>query len=77
MIDQQIIEKLGGVKAISKALGYKYTTVHNWTNRGISKDAKVAHPEIFMVNNLDDVKHIDNYLPKIINSSVVKTTTNQ
>lgn len=62
MSDKDLIEKLGGVKAISEALGYKYTTVHNWLTRGISRDAKIAHPEIFMIKDLEDVEHIDNYL---------------
>ncbi len=62
MQDRQIIEKLGGVKAVADALGYNYTTVHNWTSRGISKDAKVEHPEIFMIKSLEDIKHIDTYI---------------
>ena len=48
MTDKELIEKLGGVKAIVDALGYNYTTVHNWLTRGISRDAKIAYPEIFM-----------------------------
>lgn len=62
MNDKLIIEKLGGVKAVSEALGYNYTTVHNWTHRGISKDAKVTHPDIFMPKNIDDVQPIESYL---------------
>lgn len=62
MTDKDLIEKLGGVKAISGALGYNYTTVHNWITRGISRDAKIANPEIFMQKKLDDVKHIDSYI---------------
>ena len=61
MSDKDLIEKLGGVRAVSKALGYKYTTVHNWLKRGVSKDAKIAHPEIFMVKRLEDVDHISSY----------------
>lgn len=62
MDSKQIIEKLGGVKAVADALGYNYTTVHNWVHRGISKDAKVAHPDIFMPKSLDDVQPIETYL---------------
>lgn len=62
MKDKQLIEKLGGVKAIADALGYNYTTVHNWLTRGISRDAKIAHPEIFMPKKLEDVEHVNNYL---------------
>ena len=60
--DKQVIERLGGVKAISDALGYKSNTVHNWVKRGISKDAKIEHPEIFMPKNIDDVQHVETYL---------------
>ncbi|WP_131669230.1 hypothetical protein [Psychrobacter pygoscelis] len=62
MSDKELIEKLGGVKAISDALGYNYTTVHNWLTRGISRDAKIAHPKIFLVKNIEDIKHISYYI---------------
>ncbi len=62
MTDKELMEKLGGVKAIADALSYNYTTVHNWLTRGISRDAKIAHPEIFMQKNIDAVEHIDNYV---------------
>lgn len=62
MKDEQIIRKLGGVKAIADALGYNYTTVHNWLTRGISRDAKIAHPDIFMHKNIDNVQPIEYYL---------------
>ena len=62
MTDKELIEKLGGVKAIVDALGYNYTTVHNWLTRGISRDAKIAYPEIFMQKKIEDVEHIDNYV---------------
>ena len=55
MSDKELIEKLGGVKAIAAALGYNYTTVHNWLTRGISRDAKIAHPEIFMQKEIEGV----------------------
>ena len=60
--DKQVIERLGGVKAISDALGYKNNTVHNWVKRGISKDAKIEHPEIFMHKNINDVLPVEDYL---------------
>lgn len=56
MNDKLIIEKLGGVNAVSKVLGYEYNTVHNWTARGISAFAKVKHPQHFMPKSLDDIK---------------------
>jgi len=62
MTDKELIEQLGGVTAIADALSYNYTTVHNWLTRGISRDAKIAHPEIFMQKNIDAVEHIDNYV---------------
>lgn len=62
--DKKVIEKLGGVKAICDALGYKNNTVHNWVKRGISRDAKIEHPEIFMHKNISDVQPIENYLPE-------------
>ena len=62
MDDRELIEKLGGVKAIAKALNYNYTTVHNWLTRGISRDAKIAHPEIFMQKKIESVEHINSYV---------------
>lgn len=62
MTDKELIKKLGGVKAIASALGYNYTTVHNWLTRGISRDAKIAHPEIFMQKKIESVEHINKYL---------------
>lgn len=56
MTDNQIIKKLGGVKAISTVLGYKYNTVQQWEKRGISAFAKVKHPEYFMPASLADIK---------------------
>lgn len=54
--DKQIIQKLGGVKTVSKVLGYEYNTVYNWTSRGISAFAKVKHPQHFMPKSLDDIE---------------------
>lgn len=51
MTDQEIIEKLGGVKAISEYFGFKYNTVHNWLTRGIPNRVKVDYPKQFMSNN--------------------------
>ena len=56
MNDKLIIEKLGGVNAVSKVLGYEYNTVYNWTTRGISAFAKVKHPDQLMPKCLDDIK---------------------
>lgn len=54
--DKDVIEKLGGVKIVSKVLGYKYNTVHNWTKRGMSAFAKVDHPKHFMPASLDEIE---------------------
>lgn len=48
MKDQLMIEKLGGVKAISESLGYNYTTVHNWLTRGIPAQVKLDHKDVFL-----------------------------
>lgn len=56
MDDREVIERLGGVNTVSKALGYKYNTVYNWTFRGISAFAKVKHPKELMPKSLDDIK---------------------
>lgn len=48
MKDKQVIERLGGVKAIAEALGYNYTTVHNWLTRGIPAQVKLDHRDIFL-----------------------------
>lgn len=57
--DKQIIQKLGGVKTVSKVLGYEYNTVYNWTTRGISAFAKVKHPQHFMPKSLDDIEPLN------------------
>ena len=51
MTDQEIIQKLGGVKAISEYFGFKYNTVHNWLTRGIPSQVKVDYPKQFMSKN--------------------------
>lgn len=54
--DQQLIEGLGGVKAVAEYLGCNYSTVHNWLVRGIPSKVKVDNPDIFMVKTLDDIQ---------------------
>lgn len=56
MNDKQIIEKLGGVNAIAKILGYEYQAVWNWKSRGIAAAAKVKYPQYFMPASLKDIK---------------------
>lgn len=51
MTDKEIIERLGGVKAIANFFGWKYTTVHNWVHRGIPSKIKVNHKQYFMTDN--------------------------
>ena len=70
--DKQVIERLGGEKAISDALGYKNNTVHNWVKRGISKDAKIEHPEIFMPKKIEDVRLVETYLSDDLQPLVVE-----
>lgn len=60
MKDREIIEKLGGVKAIADALNYNYTTVHNWLSRGIPAQVKLDHRDIFLTDDpqpLRDLEH--------------------
>ena len=45
-----VIEKHGGVEALSKLLGYKYQRVHNWISRGIPALEIALRPEIFIVD---------------------------
>lgn len=59
MNDALIIEKLGGVKVVATKLGYNYTTVYNWMSRGISKDAKVEHPDLFMPKDINDLQPLN------------------
>ena len=59
MNDKLIIERLGGVNVVSKALGYEYNTVYNWTTRGISAFAKVKYPHLFMPAKLSDLKKLE------------------
>lgn len=56
MKDKEIIKKLGGVKVVADILGYEYNTVYNWTNRGISAFAKVAHAKHLMPASLAAIK---------------------
>lgn len=56
MSDNKIIEKLGGVSAIAKILGYRYNAVYHWKKRGIAASAKVRYPQHFMPASLDDIK---------------------
>lgn len=56
MNDKQIIEKLGGVNAIAKILGYEYQAVWNWKTRGIAASAKVKYPQHFMPASLNEIK---------------------
>lgn len=51
MKDKELIEKLGGVLALSKHLEMDYQRVFNWTKRGIPSSVKLEHPELFLNNN--------------------------
>jgi hypothetical protein len=42
-----LIDSEGGVTALADKLDCSPQRVQNWLDRGISADAKVAHPEIF------------------------------
>lgn len=58
MKDKEIIRKLGGAAAVAKFLNKKYTTVHNWTTRGIPARYKLDYPELFQkpVDELTSLK---------------------
>lgn len=62
MKDKEIIAKLGGAAAVARFLDKKYTTVHNWTTRGIPAKYKLAYPELFQrpVDKLTSLKSIQN-----------------
>ena len=46
--DSELIQALGGVEVLVEKTGYSYTRIKNWEKRGISKDAKVEFPELFL-----------------------------
>ena len=51
MTDKELIEKLGGVAALSKHLSLSYQCVFNWTKRGIPAQIKLDHKDLFLVKN--------------------------
>ncbi|WP_230656927.1 hypothetical protein [Psychrobacter sp. I-STPA10] len=55
MNDNEIIERLGGVSAISSYFGMDYQRVFNWKKRGIPKAIKVDYPDIFMPQSLEEI----------------------
>ena len=56
MTDKELIEKLGGVAALSKHLSLSYQCVFNWTKRGIPAQVKVNHQDIFLAKNPKPIK---------------------
>ncbi|MBE9590008.1 hypothetical protein IM753_03250 [Moraxella sp. K127] len=56
--DEEIIRKLGGAAVVARFLNKKYTTVHNWTTRGIPAKYKLEYPELFHrpINELKPLK---------------------
>lgn len=50
MNDKKIIDALGGTAVVARLLKKKYTTVHNWTTRGIPAKYKLQYPELFQRN---------------------------
>lgn len=57
MNDKEIIKKLGGVAVVARFLKKKYTTVHNWTTRGIPAKYKLDYPDLFQ-KPIDDLKSL-------------------
>lgn len=53
MNDKQLIENLGGARAVAKMLGFDDRNgtqrVHNWTTRGIPAKIKLDHADIFLM----------------------------
>jgi len=53
MDDKQLIENLGGARAVAKLLGFNDRNgtqrVHNWTTRGIPAKVKLDHADIFLM----------------------------
>lgn len=52
MTDAQLIAHLGGATKVAQLLGFEKNgaqRVHNWIERGIPSDVKLAHPEIFVL----------------------------
>lgn len=56
MNDKELIERLGGVAALSKFLDMDYQRVFNWTKRGIPAQVKLDNPKIFLTNNPKPLK---------------------
>lgn len=56
MTDQELIEKLGGVKALADYLKCDYQRVHNWLRRGIPAKVKVENPNLFLTKNPKKLK---------------------
>ncbi len=56
MKDKEIIEKLGGAAVVARFLNKKYTTVHNWTTRGIPAKYKLDYPHLFQADNPPNLK---------------------
>jgi hypothetical protein len=53
MNDKELINQLGGVRAVCNLLGYKskfsYQRVHNWLTRGIPEIVKLRRPDVFLL----------------------------
>lgn len=56
MSDKEIIKKLGGSAVVARFLKKKYTTVHNWTTRGIPAKYKLEYPNLFQTDNPPNLK---------------------
>lgn len=57
--DGKIIQSLGGVKGVLKALGpdeYSYQRVRNWMDRGIPAKVKLKHLDVFAPHLINSKK---------------------
>lgn len=63
MKDKEIIKKLGGSAVVARFLKKKYTTVHNWTTRGIPAKYKLAYPHLFQTDNPQPLTTTQNKTP--------------
>lgn len=53
MDDKQLIENLGGARAVARLLGFDDRNgtqrVHNWISRGIPSKVKLDHADVFLM----------------------------
>lgn len=63
MKDKETIKKLGGSAVLARFLKKNYSTVHNWTVRGIPAKYKLDYPHLFQTDNPPNLKATQNKTP--------------